>query len=233
VIEVGDPGELDRGGVGVGPGLDRHLVLTEVTAQGLAQADDGRLEPGGLVVERDVGVGELEALEAQRHRLARLGGLRLGGVGAGDVPVGRGVVQRLEREPRMVELDGPDHDRRRAAEAGADGAGEIDHDPEARNRGQGVALELPDPDDREVVERERQVGKVMKEAEAGRAPVHLGQQGAVELGLHPVGDLPGEKHRDQNQKEDEQREGGCDADQDPARRSTHEMTSRWWNTAER
>ena len=58
---------------------------------------------------------------------------------------------------------------------------------------------FPTPDDRELVEREGEIGEVVEEAEAGRAPVHPGEQRAIELGLHPVGDLPGKEDRDQHQ----------------------------------
>jgi hypothetical protein len=107
-VEIGDTGKDHAHGVGVEPGLDIHLLLAEVAGERLVIALECRLELGPAVVEGDGGVLDLEAAQADRHRLG--GGLRLRGGFLGDIPVGAAVLQRDQGEPRLIQLDAADDD---------------------------------------------------------------------------------------------------------------------------
>ena len=211
-VEIGNPGKGDARGVGVEPSLDIDLGPAEVAAEGLIVALERGLEPGSAVVEGDVGVFDLEAAQTQVHRLPA-GVWRLATV-LGDVPVRGPVLQRDQRQPRLIQLDPADHDRP-ARDDIAEHAGDAEHHAEVADRGQGVALEAAGVGDGEIVEPEGEVGKVPEEAEPGVAPVDSCGEAAIQLQLNPRSDPVLEQHRqDQEQHEQESQqaaEGGQEA----------------------
>ncbi len=216
------PAKVDAHLVGMRAGLDRELVGPEVPRERLVESHHRGLEVPGLVVHRDDAAVDLEAAETDGHRPAGGVGRRRGrGVLLGDVPVGRAVLQLHQREPRVIQLDRPHHDRRRAPQGAAHRAGEIDHHAETPDRRQGIALELADPDHGEAVEAEGEVGEVAEQAEPGVPPVHLRVQRSVRFGLDPFRDPAAEQDGHQDEEQEQQGENAPEYDQRLSHGSCH------------
>ena len=219
-VEVGNAGEGDAHRIGIGLGLDGDEVAAEVAGERLIVADHGRLELRLAVVEIDRGVVDLEPPQADRHRL-RGSGLRrrLGGL-LRDVPVRGAVLERDQPEPGLVELDGA-HDDRPAGRDVPQHAEQVQCHPQVPDRGERIALEPVLADGGQVVEREREVGKVPEEAEADVLPIDARLEVAVHLGLHPLRDPVAKQQREHEQQGQHEQDQRPDDGQD-ARGSFHE-----------
>ena len=184
--------------------------------EGLIVAAQRGLELGLGVVVRDGGAGDLEALEADRHRFGGLARRCLGGL-LGDVPVGRPVLERDQPQPRLVELDAAHDDRPATPHHASQHAGQVQDHLEVPDRGQRVALEPAFPRDREVVEAQGEVGEVPEEGEADVPPLDLGVEASVHLELRALGDPVAEEQRQDDQERQQEDDQGPHDSQDAGR----------------
>ncbi len=204
-VEIGNAAEGHARGIGVEPSLHVYLGLAEVAAESLVVAAERRLELGLAVVESDVRILDLEAPETHIHRLTGVWGPA---TVFRDIPIRRSILQRDQRQPRLIQLDPPHHDRPAPTQGIREHARQTHRDTEVLHRRQRITLEAVQADGGEVVQGQGQIGKLPKEADADVTPIHLGLDVLVHGDLDPLGDLVLEHHRQDEQEYEEETEQG-------------------------
>ena len=181
-----------------GPGLhlqvERRMIGRKVAAKAQREGCRRETHPGGVVLVADRGIRDPEIADRKPEGRSSLGGLPAGSL----LRLGRcSLIRRLHHVPvhgavlqfvRMERGRGQNH-LGHLEPAVAEQRHEIDHNRNARGRGDRIALEAAGTHQRQPLEFDRRMREMAQQADVQPLEIELRRQHAVGFPLHDVGDL--------------------------------------------